>query len=283
MDTFNVALNCGSFLLPWNAVMLSFGIIVAVIVTEIIVKKRKLYKDLALDVCIVGIPCGIVGGRLFSALSGKVPFASIFDMMHTGMNLPGTLLFAAIGILIYIRLKKLACGATLDALMPGAFFGLAVGRWSDFFLCEGLGPVVEAGVPKFFPLVTFTNAYFADQKTVAYAVFFLDFLICLALGAVSLMLLKKKLAAGRTVLTTSILYLFAEFILEWLRDGSARQIVVGELRFNQLVLLGLLMLTVIAAIVSKNRIPASETAQQDAPNTGTCDEEPDPEVPKQEE
>ena len=31
-----------------------------------------------------------------------------------------------------------------------------------------------------------------------------------------------------------VLYLFAEFVLEWLRDGSTRQIVFGEVRFNQM-------------------------------------------------
>ena len=46
MDTFNVALNCGSFLLPWNAVMLSLGIIVAVIVTLATPEPDKEVTDL---------------------------------------------------------------------------------------------------------------------------------------------------------------------------------------------------------------------------------------------
>ena len=280
MDSFNTALNCGAFLLPWNAVMLALGILTAVIVTEILVKKRGMYKDLALDVCIVGIPCGIVGGRLFAALSGKVAFASIFDITRTGMNLPGALLFAAIGILIYLRVKKTDRGAALDVLMPGAFFGLAVGRWSDFFLCDGLGPVAGSGVPKFFPLVTFTNAYFADRQTVAYAVFFLDFLICLALGVTALILLKKKLQPGKTARITIVLYLFAAFIVEWLRDGEARQIVFGELRFNQIVWFAELLLAIVLVFVfGKHKAAGADgNSAADAPEIGhETGEEPEAE------
>lgn len=266
MESFNVAIDCGSFLLPWNAVMLALGILVAVVVTEIVVKKRGLYKDLALDACIVGIPCGIVGGRIFSALSGKIAFASLFDLTKTGLNLPGALLLAGVGILLYVHFKKLNRGEAFDAIMPGAFFGLAVGRWSDFFLCDGLGPIAGESVPKFFPLVTFTNGYFVDHKTVAYAVFFLDFLICLALGVTALILLKRRMKPGKCARVTAILYLFAEFILEWLRAGDARQIVFGELRFNQIVLFGLLLIVVLLSLIRKKETPvAVETAEPTEP------------------
>lgn len=276
MDSFNTALNCGTFLLPWNAVMLALGILVAVVVSEWIIKKRGMYKDLALDACIIGIPCGIVGGRLFAAISGKIAFSSIVDLSQTGMNLPGALLFAAVGVLIYTRIKKLDRGEVFDALLPGAFFGLAVGRWSDFFLCDGLGPVVGDGVPKFFPLTTFTHAYFADHDTVAYAVFFLDFLVCLALGAAALLMLKKKLQAGKAARVTMLLYIVAEFILEWLRDGEARQIVFGEIRFNQLVLIGMLFVLIGVTLFAKS----ARKAPEPEPVPETPEPEPEPEAPE---
>ena len=56
----------------------------------------------------------------------------------------------------------------------------------------------------------------------------------------------KNQKSGRTFRLTVILYLFAEFILEWLRVewpdvGVTREIVFGEVRFNQLVLMALLL------------------------------------------
>lgn len=239
MDSFNTVFSVGSVALSWNAVMLALGILTAVIVSGIIVKKRGAYRDLALDACIIGIPMGLLGGRLFSALSGRIAFSAFFRLSQSGMNLPGALLFSGIGIAVYARIKKLSVSEVFDLLVPGAFFGLAVGRWSDFFLCDGLGPVVGGNVPKFFPLVTFTRQYFADHATVAYAVFFLDFVVCLALGITALLL--KKRTPGTVSRMTITVYLFAAFVLEWLRDGSTRQIVFGEVRFNQIVLIAMLL------------------------------------------
>ena len=244
MNSFNIAFSAGNAALTWNAIMLALGILVAVVVSEIIVKKRGAYKDLALDACIVGIPAGLIGGRLFSAISGKIAFSAFFDLTQNGLNLPGALLFVGVGIVVWLHIKKIPVDDALDLLMPGAFFGLAVGRWSDFFLCDGLGAEVGASVPKFFPLATFTPQYFTDHATVAYAVFFLDFLVCLALGITALLMKKQK--SGRTYRLTVILYLFAEFILEWLRVewpdvGVTREIVFGEVRFNQLVLMSMLV------------------------------------------
>ncbi len=244
MNSFNIAFSVGSAALTWNAIMLALGILVAVVVSEIIVKKSGSYKDLALDACIIGIPAGLIGGRLFSAISGKIAFSAFFDLTQNGLNLPGALLFVGVGIVVWLRIKKIPIDDALDILMPGAFFGLAVGRWSDFFLCDGLGAEVGANVPKFFPLATFTPQYFSDHVTVAYAIFFLDFLVCLALGVAALLMKDRK--NGRVYRLSIILYLFAEFILEWLRVewpevGVTREIMFGEVRFNQIIWIAMLL------------------------------------------
>lgn len=257
MDSFNTALSVGRIGLTWNAIMLALGIIVAVVVSGIIAKKHGAHRDLALDVCIIGIPAGLVGGRLFSALSGKIVFSSIFDLTQNGLNLPGALLLIGAGIAIYARIKKMSVSEVFDILTPGAFFGMAIARWSDFFLCDGLGPIVESEPLKFFPLATFTPQYFADHATVAYAVFFLDCLVCFALGITALLLGKKK--NGGASRLTIILYLFAEFILEWLRDGSTRQIVFGQVRFNHLILMAMLLFFVGRSVyLAKRDVPAPQ-------------------------
>ena len=276
MNPLNIAFSIGSAALTWNAIMLALGIIVAVVVSEILVKKRGAYKDLALDACIVGIPAGLIGGRLFSALSGKIAFSAFFDLTQNGLNLPGALLFVGVGIVVWLRIKKIPIEEALDLLMPGAFFGLAVGRWSDFFLCDGLGAEVGANVPKFFPLATFTPQYFTDHATVAYAVFFLDFLICVALGITALLMKNNK--TGRTFRLTVILYLFAEFILEWLRVewpevGVTREIVFGEVRFNQIVWMALLLFFAgLSLYRAKHPVPAKACEPEPGPDEEIPDE-----------
>ena len=270
MDSFNTAFAVGSVGLTWNAIMLALGVLNAVVVSAVLVKKRGAYKDLALDACIIGIPAGILGGRLFSALSGKIAFSAFFDLTQNAVNLPGALLFVGVGIAIYARIKKLSLSDVFDTLAPGAFFGLAVGRWSDFFLCDGLGPVVETQALKFFPIATFTPQYFTDQ-TVAYAVFFADFLVCLALGITALLLYKRPQGTASRV--TILLYLFAEFILEWLRDGSTRQIVFGQVRFNQLIWMALLLFFVGLSLYRAKHAAPEQPSEAPEP--------PEPEQPEQ--
>ena len=270
MNSFNTVFAIGGAAVTWNGVIVAVSILLAVIVSGIIVKKRGAYKDLALDACIIGIPTGIIGARLFAALSGKIAFSAFFDLTKAGLNLPGALLFVGVGIVIYAKIKKFSLGEVFDILTPGAFFGLALGRWSDFFLCEGLGPIVNSDSLKFFPLATFTQQYFSDGQTVAYAVFFLDFLVCLALGITALLLRKRK--SGEASRTLIILYLFAEFILEWLRDGSARNILFGEVRFNQMLLIVMLILCIGVSLFAARK--EAKSAKQDPDEPEEPAEEP---------
>ena len=278
MESFNIAFSIGGVPFTWNAIVLALAILVAVAVSGILVKKRGAYKDLALDACIIGILAGLVGARLFSALSGKIAFASFFRLSEPGLNLPGALLFAGVGIAVYAWIKKMPVFESFDVLLPGAFFGLAVGRWSDFFLCEGLGPVAGEAVPKFFPLVTYTSRYFSDGQTVAFAVFFLDFLVCLALGAAAIPL-TKKLPKGKASRTLIIVYLFAAFMLEWLRDGATRQIMFGGVRFNQIVWMAMLLFFVAISLILAKR----EVEKAFAPAEAEQTEKPEDDKPEEKE
>lgn len=265
MDDFS-NLNCGDYALPWNMIFLVLGILVAVVVTELLVRKRKLYKDLALDLCIVGVPCGIVGARLFSAISGKIAFSDLFMIKSVpGLNLFGALLFAFIGILVYSRIKKFKLWAVLDIATPGIFFGLAVGRWSDFFLCDGVGATVKTAWLKFFPVATFTKEYFTGNGTnVAFSVFFLEFLVCVGIGLLALLvLLKKPLPRGTTFRFSAILYLFLGFFVEWMRTGD-RQVVFGGIHFNQLVYL-IALLALIATYFFGNQAKTLSLALHGTP------------------
>ena len=263
METFNQAIHFGVFILPWSAIMLALGLVVGVVVTHFLAKKCGFHKDFAMDCCIIAIPCGILGSRLFAVLSGKIVFSEFFRLNVLGVNLFGALLFAAIGIFVYAKCKKLSVGEVFDVLTPGLFFGMAVGRWADFFLCEGLGPIVPSGVPKFFPLVTFTAQYFQDGTTVAYSVFFLEFLVCAAIGALALFLLKrKKLEKGDTFLMLVGGYAFLEFFMEWMRPESLRQMIFTNIRFNQLMSLLLLVAIVLYYLIRAYRRPVPNEAEE---------------------
>lgn len=255
MNKLNIALDLGNFRLPWSSVVLVLGLLVGVATSHILIKKKGMYKDLALDACILFIPCGLLGARLFSVLSGKIAFSDFLHFQVLGLNLCGSVVFCLIALWIYCLIKRFRILEVLDVLTPGIFFGFAVGRWSDFFLCDGLGYIVKGNMPKFFPLCTFTEAYFSDGQTVAYAIFFLDFLLCAGLAVSTLLEVRKKNELnGEVFLRTSILYCCAELLLEFLRNGETRQIVFGSIRFNQIFwFIALAILVAVSILKIRNR------------------------------
>ena len=52
----------------WYGVLMACGIIVAVLIAMLEEKRKKLKKDTVIDMCLVIIPCGVVGARLYYVL-----------------------------------------------------------------------------------------------------------------------------------------------------------------------------------------------------------------------
>lgn len=235
MDAFRTAFRFGGYALPWNAVVLVVAVAAAVIVSSLLVKRRGMYRDLALDVCILCIPAGLLGGRLFAALSGRIAWGDFFSFGQLGVNLFGALLFCAVGTWVYCRIRKFSFGEAADVLTLGMLLLFALGRWQDFFLCDGLGYTVENPALKWFPLATFTEAYFTDGQTVAFAVFFYEFIVCLLLFVLAWrVFLRRNLRPGDTFALSLLLYGAAAYALEFLRDPAYRQVLFSDVTFNGL-------------------------------------------------
>lgn len=235
MESFNIAFSIGSISVPWHAIVLVAAVLAAVVLTGRMVKMRGLYRDLQLDLCILCIPLGLIGGRLFSALSGRIPWDGAVTAGVYGLNLYGAMLFCFVGIVVYCRIRKFRIAETLDVITPGVLLAIGIGRWQDFFLCDGVGYPVQSAALKFFPLATVTEAYFTDHVSVAYAIFFYEFLICVALAVFAVFLVRHAVGDGNAFALSMLLYGFAAFFLEIARDPAGRQIILGDLPFNGLM------------------------------------------------
>ena len=123
---FGVAFTVGKFIIYWYAILMALGIAVAMIITDRRAKGRKLPKDIALDLCILGVPFGIIGARVFACLSGTVAWSSFLDLTRSGLSFFGGVVFAALAMLMYLKLKKANVGEMLDAAAPGVFAGIGI-------------------------------------------------------------------------------------------------------------------------------------------------------------
>lgn len=224
---FDVAFSIGQFNIYWYAILLAVGIAVAMLMTDRRAKGRDVPKDIALDLCILGVPFGIVGARLFACLSGQVTWGDFFDLTRSGLSFFGGIILAALAILMYLRLRKVNLGEMLDIAAPGVFAGIGIAVWGDFFNRTHYGPLVEKSAHKWFPLATF-----GDDLQIHYAAFFYEFLLCVLVIVLYYVLLRKViLKKGNRFLLMSLVYLLGRFGIDSIRQ---EMVMVGPFAFDQI-------------------------------------------------
>lgn len=268
---FGIAFTVGKFTIYWYAILLALGIAVALGITDRRAKGRALPKDIALDLCILGVPFGILGGRAFACLSGLVKWADFFDLTQAGLSFFGGIVLAGLAMLVYLKLKKADVGEMLDAAAPGVFVGIGIAVWGDFFNRSNYGPLVEKSSLKWFPLATF-----GDDLKVHYAAFFYEFLLCALLVVIYYALLRKVIRRkGDRFLWMGLVYCLGRFAIDSIRQGLVK---VGPLAFDQICELVLAVLC-LALLLLKRPVQAVEEAPKAEPEQVTeakKTEEPEP-------
>lgn len=271
---FEIAFTIGKYTIYWYAILLVVGIAAAVLITDRRTKGRALPKDIALDLCILGVPFGVLGARLFSCLAGAVAWGDFFDLTHSGLSFFGGIIFAALAMLVYLKLRKADVGEMMDAAAPGAFVGIGIAVWGDFFNRTHYGPLVESSALKWFPLATF-----GDDLKIHYAAFFYEFLLCVVLVILYYALLRKRMKGkGNRFLLMVLLYCLGRFGIDSIRQGL---IMVGPLAFDQIcemvfavLCLGLLLLKRPTKPVEAGEAAAPESMEAAAPLTEAAETDP---------
>ena len=237
---FDIAFSIGQFNIYWYAILLAAGIAVAMLVADRRAKGRDVPKDIALDLCILGVPFGIVGARLFACLSGQVSWADFFDLTRSGLSFFGGVIFAALAILMYLKLRKADMGEVLDMAAPGVFAGIGISVWGDFFNRVHYGPLVEKSSHKWFPLATFGN-----DLQIHYAAFFYEFLLCVLLIVVYYAVLRRMIQKKENrFLVMALVYCIGRFCIDGIRQDL---VMAGPLAFDQLceIILAVIMLALL--------------------------------------
>ena len=261
---FDILFSIGGFHVYWYAVLLVVGILAAMMISDRRAKGRAVPQDIALDLCILGVPFGVVGGRLFACLSGTVAWNGFFDLTRAGLSFFGSVLFAGAAILVYLKLRKFPVGEILDLIAPGGFAAIGIAVWGDFFDRVHYGPLVEKAAHKWFPLATYGN-----DLRIHYAAFFYEFLLCVVLIVLYYALLRRKVSrkADRFLLMT-LGYCLGRFAIDSIRQDL---VMVGPMAFDQLCEILLSILCLLLLFVKK-RPQEAETDQ--APQTQTADDAP---------
>lgn len=134
----------GPFTLAWHGFFSAVGIIAGVTLAIRFGKRRGLDPEVAQVVALVGVPCAIVGARLFyvaehwSAFSDDLPHI-VTGITEGGITLYGGLIGGVVGGLAYGFYRRLPILPFLDTAAPGMILGQAIGRVGDLINGEHRG------------------------------------------------------------------------------------------------------------------------------------------------
>lgn len=137
------------FEIRWYGVIIALGMLLAVIYCSRRSKEFGLTSDDILNVVIVGLPCAIIGARLYYVVfewdrffGPDIPWYKFLDIREGGLAIYGGVIGAVLGIIVFCllgknRRKKLL--PSFDVAGLGLLIGQAVGRWGNFFNREAHG------------------------------------------------------------------------------------------------------------------------------------------------
>lgn len=134
----------GPFTLAWHGFFTAVGIIAGVWLAVRMARARGLDPNIAQEIALVGVPCAVIGARLFyvaehwDAFSDN-PLRIVTGITEGGITLYGGLIGGVVGGLAYGLYRRLPILPFLDAAAPGMILGQALGRVGDLINGEHRG------------------------------------------------------------------------------------------------------------------------------------------------
>ena len=142
----SVAFRIGSVSVAWYGIIITFGIVLAVLYVIWRASHRDIKADTILDIALLTVPCGVVGARLYYVLTSLDRFHSfgdVFDIRSGGLAIYGGIIGGAIAVIIMARVKKINFFALADMITPAVLIGQILGRWGNFFNAEAYGSMTD--------------------------------------------------------------------------------------------------------------------------------------------
>lgn len=216
----------------WYGVIIAFGFILAVAYALYRKKDFGLTEDNIIDMLLFALPSAIIGARLYYVVFNFAEYrnnlSDIFKIWNGGLAIYGGVIFGAICIIIFSKVKKLPIGVLLDIGGLAMPIGQAIGRWGNFMNREAYGAVTN---------VAWRMGITLNDGTVTYVhpTFLYESLWNIA-GFVLLYFLSKKHRKfdGQIFLMYLCWYGLGRFFIEGLRSDSLYLFSTG-IRVSQLV------------------------------------------------
>lgn len=262
-----VAFQIGDISVTWYGILITLGILLAMVFAMTQCKKFGIIPDKLIDVTLGGVVGGIVGARLyyvaFSWDTFKDDLSSIFKTWEGGMAIYGGLIGAILVGALIVKLRKMRLLPVLDIACMGFLIGQAIGRWGNFVNVEAFGSNTSLPWGMTGERITSYLSNSANVETLnklgvtvdalapVHPCFLYESLWC-ALGFLLLFLYSKhRKFDGELFLMYTAWYGLGRGVIEGLRTDS---LLLGSIRVSQLLAFILVIAAVIIWCVVRSRI-----------------------------
>ena len=142
------AFSVFGFDIQWYGIIITLGLILALIYALPRMKRFGLDSDRSVDAIIGGVIGGIIGARIYYVLMRwdeyKWDWKAIINTRQGGLAIYGGFIGALLVGLIICKIKKIKMLPMLDIVSLGFLIGQGVGRWGNFFNQEAFGTNTES-------------------------------------------------------------------------------------------------------------------------------------------
>ena len=252
-----VFLDFGVFKIYYYSLFIFLGVLMALVVVYLELRKEKVDRDKLVDVVFYTIIWAFIGARLYYVIFNLSYYLNnpleIFYVWHGGLAIHGGILGGFLYLLFHSRKQKSNLLKFLDIVVVGLILGQALGRWGNFFNSEAygslttLGELQALGIPQFIIEGMYINGNYYQPT------FFYES-ICDFLGFITLVLVrykKKNLRVGQLSGIYLMWYSVTRFFIEGLRMDS---LMLGPIRVAQLVSIVLCIIGIYLIFIRKSKL-----------------------------
>ncbi len=141
-------LSIGPLDIRMYGVMIALGLMLAVLYACGRSRQFGLTTDDLIDGVLCIVPVAVLCARLYYCIFEWERYASdpirVLYIWEGGLAIYGGVIGAAIGILVFSKVKKVKVGAVLDITSLGFLIGQSLGRWGNFFNREAFGAETDS-------------------------------------------------------------------------------------------------------------------------------------------
>ncbi len=142
----------------WYGILITLGLVLAVLLCMKQKEKYGISEDNLLDGILWGIPCGIIGARVYYVLfyldrfrdsTGTIQWGEVIAIWDGGLAIYGTVIAVVILVLCLSRRKGekgFKFFAMTDLVVIGLLVGQILGRWGNFMNREAFGSETHRSV-----------------------------------------------------------------------------------------------------------------------------------------